>query len=552
MPNPDFGLTVIQEIWAQFGSIYLYDFSTNSLDSDPLREELSIACVPRATYFEQLMVICNGVDNVVYWDGEELKDISEFLLENQVNTFIRIDDNNFSFISFGIFDASNYFIGNLIRLRINGVYSNFEIQDISFDELDLVTITTDEELPDFVENQVVLFYQVKPPAFSYIYAAKDRIWALGPGPVSLEYRDTQEQLRVYYPYAPNVVDGPGWFNENTKKVPFIDMSDKYDKQDNFEAICQVNGLMVFIGRKHTQVWVGDTPGQGGNFTWNSNLPAGILHGDLLVELDNDVYFVSQTGIKSFSTLNIARQLSATPDNAVDTIVKNFNSQATSSNANYRICRSFKYNEGQIAGFKIANNKIIASLFSTTLYSWVFLSGDFSLSSCFMDIDKQFYMFIGNKIFKYSDGNDGTKKLYGDQGGEGLIPIVWVPGLLKFKGRKGYANKRYELILDYPSSFTINKKNSIEISVFGDVPINFYLNDKCTFEQRGDVLGQEPLSLHPSPSTSIGFRPRNEYEIVNKRLKFSASSFWLSISGYVMNGPITFRRIRLFGVGERNA
>ncbi len=542
----------ISEIWCNFGAIYLYDFATNMLTSKATL--LSIACVPRASYFQQVMIICNGVDTVKYWDGTNLNDVSEFLVETQANAFNRIGASSFSFnvINLTIFNLAKYFVGNSIRIEVSGVFTNLVILTSTLVGNLCTITTTTATVPAFVANQVSLFYQDKPPRFSFIYIAKDRIWALGPGAVSLQYRATSEQLKVYYSYRTNAVSGYGLFNENTKTIPYIDMSEKIGVQDNFEAITQVNGLMAFMGRNHTQVWSGLTPGQGGDFSWSSSLPVGILQGDLLIELSNDTYFVSQSGVHSLSTLNIARQFSATSDDAVDTIAKSFSSDATASNAKYRACSSFKYNGGGIAGFKIANNKILASLFSTKLYSWFYLSGDFSRSNCFMELSTQLYMCIGNKIFKYADGNDGSNKIYGDQGGASLIPVIWTPGLIKFRGRKGYTNKRYELVLNYPSSFTLNSSNQFQISIFGDIPKSFILEDICNFQQRGDLIGQEPIVSVQGLPTDLGFRLRNEYEIVNKRLKFTSSCFWLSISGYVMNGPVTFRRIRLFGIGERNA
>lgn len=542
---------VINEIWAQFGSIYSYNFTTNTL-SAALKTGLSIACVPRACHFQQVMLICNGVDNVMQWNGTALTDVAEFVVEIYANSFVRLNNTHFTFNEIAGFDATKYFNGNLIQVRVSGVSTTLTISGVLI-IANLVTITTVENLPAFVANQVSLFYQDKPPAFSYIYAAKDRIWALAPGAVGLQYRDTDDQLRVFYSYLPNSINGNGrLFNENTKTIPSIDMSDKHEIQDNFEAICQVNGLLAFIGRQRTQVWNGYTPGQNGDFSWSSNLPVGILHGDLIIELPNDTYFISRSGVHSFSTLNIAKQFSANSDDAVDTIVKDFSSKASTSNAIYRQCTCFKYTQGGIIGFKIGNNKILSSLFSTKLYSWFYFSGDFSLAGCFMDFDSQFYLGIGNKIFQYADGNDGSEKVYGDQDGQALIPIVWSPGLIRFKSKKGYANKRYELVINYPSSFILNDSNMIQISIFGDVPTSFSLNDICNFQDRGDLFGQEPLSLHGGDESQPGFRLRKEYQIVNKKFKFESSSFWISVSGYIMNGPITFRRIRLFGIGERSA
>jgi hypothetical protein len=282
------------------------------------------------------------------------------------------------------------------------------------------------------------------------------------------------------------------------------------------------------------------------------LPTGVIHGDLLVELANDVFFISATGLQSFSTLNIAKQFAATSLDAVDPLIQQYAASLASSNINYRACSSFKYEGGTLTGFKIGNNKVLCSLFSTTLYSWSLFSGDFEAASSFLAFSNGLYLSVRNKVYAYADGHDGSPPRYGDQGGEGLIPFSWtLPVIADAKGRR-FANKRYEIQLDYPSSFALRQDNQVNIGISGDLPKSYAIASPCRFELRGDLLQSIPLAqAQDNPSQdSIGFRFEQPFSFFKDRLKFMAAKFWLTLSGYTKDGPLTFKKIKLYGIIER--
>jgi hypothetical protein len=183
-----------------------------------------------------------------------------------------------------------------------------------------------------------------------------------------------------------------------------------------------------------------------------------------------------------------------------------------------------------------------SLFQTNFYSWSFFTGDFQSSNDFVDLGRAFYLGIGNTLFKYADGNDGSPKLYGDQNGTAVISFAWIPGLISFKKNR-FANRRYELVTNYTSEFVLNPQNKVILKINGFVPTIFEKSDDCQFQEKGDVLGDVSLGE---------MRLNKPYEFVNRRFKFVATSFWMTLYGYVINGPLSFKRIRLFGIGERNA
>ncbi len=538
----------ITRVFFSTGTIYSYDLSTRTL-SAPLKQNLSVACVPRHVTFIGKLLICNGVDKVVSWDGTILQDVYDFVKEDAV-ALTRIDNRHVSVVISPGFDLNNYTVGNLLQVVINNVTTQITIAARVLNNQTL-TITTTTNLPNFVQGQTHLFYQAWPPRFNFLFVAHDRLWALGEGAVGLAWRNPYEALRVYYSHKTNTVTG--WFNERTKTVPSLDLSKKHGEPDNLEAICLLGNFIAFMGRKKTQVYQGQNPlpmDEGGDFAFNAILPIGVVHGDLLVELPNDVFFINQSGLSSFSTLNVAKQFAVTSFDAVDPKIQQDVASMMSSNASYRSSCSFKYDGGSIAGFKIGRNKVLCSLFSTTLYSWSLFSGDFEKAASFLTLGNRLYLSLHNKVYKYADGNDGSPPVYADQGGKGLIPFSWTLPVIHLKGRR-FANKRYELQLDYPSSFTVRPDNQISIGISGDLPKSYQIDNPCRFELRGDLLQTVPLTDIEEPREgSLGFRFDQPFGFFKDRLKFLAARFWLTLGGYTKDGPITLKKIKLYGIIER--
>jgi hypothetical protein len=543
---------VITRISFSTGTIYKYDLDPriplNPL-SAPLKQNLSVACVPRSVTFIGKLLICNGVDRVLSWDGRILEEIYDFVSED-VQALNRIDGRHLSFVTSPSFEIGNYAVGNLLQIVVNGITIQPTIAARTLNA-QTVTITTTTDLPLFVQDQTEIFYQAWPPKFNFLFVAHDRLWALGEGSVGLEYRNPYEALRVYYASKTNTVTG--WFNERTKTVPSLDLSKKHGEPDNLEAICLLGNFIAFMGRKKTQVYQGQNPlplDEGGDFAFNAILPIGVIHGDLLVELPNDVFFINQSGLSSFSTLNVAKQFAVTSFDAVDPLIQQHVASMMASNASYRSSCSYRYDGGSIAGFKIGKNKVLCSLFSTTLYYWSLFSGDFEKASSFLTLGNRLYLSLHNKIYKYADGNDGTPPCYADQNGKGLIPFSWTLPVIHLKGRR-FANKRYEIQMSYPSSFALRPGNGLSINISGDLPKSYQTTSPCRFEMRGDALQTIPLTPLEEPrEESTGFRLDQPFSFFKDRLKFMASKFWLTVSGYTQDGPITLKKVKLYGVIER--
>lgn len=555
------GQMVINSIWYSQASIYVYNFNSSTLSAE-LITGLSSGCVPRAVNFLNKLIICNGVDPIMSWDGTNLIKVVDFIKENTATNFVRVNNTTFEFtisepLRF-IFDISRYENGNTIRLKNNGVIFTTIVTNIIRNN-NTVVIKTADILPNFTP-QMTLFFQAAPPAFNFMFVAYNRLWGLGTGAVSLAYRIPDQALRVYFSYQSNTLTG--WFNENTRTVPSIDLSATHNVPDNIEAMAFINNNIAFIGRERTQIWTGSEPlGAAVDpnrpmFQFAGLLPVGAVHGNLIIDMPNDSYFVSQNGILSFSTLNVAKQFSATASTAVDPLVRQYVASITNSNVAYRACRAFKYKSGSFCGFKIGLNKILISLYSTNLYSWTLFSGDFSAAQTFLsDVDECLYLAIRNNIFQYADGNSGVP-IYGDNDGKNLINFLWTMPVIHMKGKR-YANKRYEIRCDYSSGTVLNKANAMSIIIDGDLSKTFMLQDSYLFEYKGDALNTVPfidpanIGADPNnpPVNALGFRLDSPYMFFKNRLKFLSSNFTVNILGSTMNGQIRIKKVRLFGIIE---
>ncbi len=546
----------IISISSSSGFIQIYDFASNQVltGGNQTLTGLSLACLPRgefqAQFGQNIYWIYNGVDPNMTWDGTTLKVYTEFVKEF-ANSFNRINNTNFSFISNVNFDITKYGVGNLISLNINGVSSQLTVSNI-VKVNQLITITTVQNLPAFAGGNIIdLFYTDKPPPFSFMKSINQRMFCLGPGAVGINYRASSEALKFYYSFKTNTeTTGFKFFDASIKEVRSVNIAANHNGADNLEAIVGFSGKVAFMGRNETQIWNGNNPidlDSPNVFKWERTMPIGIAHGNLFIEMDNDVSFINSNGGSSFSTLNIGNQVMVNPVEALDPLTLKYIHSLSISNLAYRACRSFKYKNGPFAGFKIGFNNIIVSLYKTSLYSWTTFSGDFVNSTTFLTgLDEALYLFIDDLIYQYSDGTYSPRN-YADQNGTASIKFLWTAPYIQNR----WANKFVQVHADYTSSFIINDQNAISVLIRGDLRKNFTLENPYEFEDKGDPLGSIPLALGNSQYTGgPGLRLNIPYSFPVQRLKFQGLNFWVSIAGKSVNGPFSFKNINLYGIKQR--
>jgi hypothetical protein len=179
---PDEDNLQITSIKYSSGSLYVYDFQLQT--TTLLKEGLSIACVPRSLTYLNKLLIYNGVDKVLGWNGTDLVEVIDFVQET-ATALNRIDDTHFSFTAGNAFNIDHYQNNNLIQIKVNGTVAlQTSVTNVA-QQGNTITLTTADNLPPFVQNQTQLFYRDWVPRFSFMAVAHDRLWGLGKGAVGL-------------------------------------------------------------------------------------------------------------------------------------------------------------------------------------------------------------------------------------------------------------------------------------------------------------------------------------------------------------------------------
>jgi hypothetical protein len=106
---------------------------------------------------------------------------------------------------------------------------------------------------------------------------------------------------------------------------------------------------------------------------------------------------------------------------------------------------------------------------------------------------------------------------------------------------------------------LSKKLLPDQFVDGDLPKTFRLQLETSFAFKGDSLNTlpfvKPADGGPNPNDpnpeALGFRLDEPYALLKGRLKFLSSQFTVTLTGSTRQGPLVFKKIRLFGIVERN-
>lgn len=606
---------LITSVWYSVGAIYRVEGPSQYT---LLTTNLTPVCIPRFQQFMNDLVIVNGVDpNMIYDGGNSIKILQDYankiagdiqqvapndlqrsitflpavgeraaayLPGTQIQLVAKIEDhpidsivknegtnyatvtltNNHNFkdgilvsISgvdqpeyngdFNIFDAA----GNSFRIPMGMVSkspatgtsklldTDYTIEGIVQSSTDIIgnRIRIDFQysvLPGFIITLTQLKTLKPVPTFSYIYAAHNRLWALGAGvPHPNRFREGEEKMKVYFTFVESVTTR--WFNDNGAPA-FLETARFHPVADNLEAIRVINGGIVFFGREACQVWAGTTPApvQTQSFFLDRTLPVGCLHGNLIQSIPNDEAFISKYGLRTLSNINVAKEFatSAEVGGAIDKSIAEQMKILLADRQTYLRARSFKYAAGQMLGMRLVGKPLVYVL-TDLARGWVFFSGDFARANTYcVDHRNRLLLGIGPKLYRYADGD--ALNLNWKDAVSGRIYWVWItPWLKPAKGR--WANYRYEAIMnpgpdvEFKIAYSLNNNRSAT------------LIDPVQAAGEGGFFGSAQFGVSHFGS---------DYKNPTGRLKFVGSTFALGIAGETEVGPIDIAGIRLYGERER--
>lgn len=560
-----------KEINYQRGCLYLYNFKQYiPLKLEGAESEILLAAnsVARSVYFQGQLIICNGVDRVLQWNGEVLKQVISwrpYVSNKEDGRNFKIEDNIISFYM----DFSDQYIlpsdkvvlekGRGLRMIIDGKSLYLTVEESAYNkETKTIKIKTKEDIPNIVNHkhsyieseeeekekeeeniEVKLYYQDYPPRLSYIKVLNNRIFGFSEGAVGIEYRNSP--FTVYFSYKPESLTD--WMSDITKSMPYINMSAYQGKRDNLEAIEVLGSNILFIGRHNTQVWTGTNPLNAADFQYKTTLNGGVIHGDLVQPVGNDIWVVNSKGIQYFSTFNQARQLVANTVTGVNKIVQNYVQNVLVDDVSYRECSSFNYLEKDIIGFKIGKNNKTIIVSTQADNAFTLFSGSFSKTNDYKVFHNKLYLNQDNILIYYNDKNSNSEN-YNDCG----LPInfAWSVPIINLQNKK-FGCKFIEMQAFYSSDFIKNKKNSVFVKICNNTDENFTINNQYDFKSMGDTFEVIPLaSFFSDINKDDGFNFSTDIKSSYQRLKFTSRSFWCIFFGSVVKGNFIMKNIKFHG------
>lgn len=204
------------------GKIYRQDGG----DWDEVYVGLSAGGVIRTVTFGGRLLLCNGVDDVLAYDGSDWEVVRTFVTD-AASGLTYISATQFSIES----DEEFYAVGREVRATLAGGEVSGVVSAVSVLG-DVVTVTLGSSVLDNTLSAVQ--FEVRPPKVSYLCAAHDRLWGFGLAPVSAQMSSDVDRLRVFYTYGVN--DPSAWPDIETGVVPSINLADKAGVADELLAM----------------------------------------------------------------------------------------------------------------------------------------------------------------------------------------------------------------------------------------------------------------------------------------------------------------------------
>ncbi len=473
----------------------------------------------RSTHFAARLVLCNGVDPLLSWDGTTMRVVEEYVTDAGAN-LTYISGTQFSIDS----DAALYSVGTQVRADLGGgTLVTSTVSAVSGSGT--ITVTLADSV--LTGGLTTVEYMAQPPRFNAVYAAHDRLWGFGTGAISANLSTDVDRLRVYYTHGVN--DETAWRNDDGL-LQSLNLSDKLPAQDELVAMAVKDGLTVFFGRFHTQIWQGSNPTLTGDFTWTKTIPLGAVHGDLVVTMPNDVGFFTRFGARTLSRTLQTEQLDVGDlGSEVDPTISTAVQTLLSSDDSYRKARAFQYDKQGWFGFKPAGESLVFQANGNTV-GWAVFDGLFADASAFTTAPNgTLYIAVGDQLYQYDESS------YADDG-ESITTRWWMPWLRFGKTFKRWANRQVQILADQGAPVAVVLKR------FKNYNSSTAIANSATLTQASDYWD--------GSDWDSGLFDNAYPEPPMVQDKFVADVFSYALETTSTEGPVQLFGLRLDGVGER--
>lgn len=492
---------------------------------------LSANCIPRSVFFRGYLIVCNGVDRMFSFDGQNAVDIKEYVADPTVRNVSNVI-NQPRVITFSCSSGANVYDGIQTLKIINGNQSvTVPVVSVTRNGAN-VSVTCGEDVP-VVGAETRLHYPAYAPICNFLSVHKNIMLGLGSGAAGIAYRSSPgETLKIYM--LQGVKDAAlahisYWTSEASKTYLTADLSANHGDVDNFEAIAHLGDSVFISGRKKTQVGTI----QGREFILSEVIDTGVIHGDLVLNAPTDIYFVDRSGLNSAGSRNTSQQLAVTSVTAVNTQLKEFISTMMGSNKLYRRSFAYKSENPRTFGFKIGESPVIHILHGNAPYFFSLFTGDFSASSHIVNAKERIMLASGSSVLLYEDGGSGAAPCFSDII-HGEIIGIWKKQAFHEGGGQFFCN-RVKLECDYPSGF--HEEGNVDLRISGMRSKSFDFSVNLNTSNRGDFLGS---------SAANNFQLEIDNKVIQKKMRFLSSSFSFTLMIKSRHGPVFIKSLSFFG------
>lgn len=520
----------VQELIAftDAGKIYK---SSNLTSWTSIKTGLSTTGTFGSLPFNEKLIIWNGVNTPMTYDGTSVDDIIEWV-EDLSTVITKVDSDTFTIQTVGTRAASDYGVGVEVRVTMdNGAIVATSTVATSSYSAPLATVNLSTTVLTGTTIQKVEFRRAV-PAFSFMFAWNDRVWALSSGVLHpTEYRGGENRMTVYY--TPFTNNEQIWSDPETMEPAFIDIQNKHYVNDELLAIAAFQNGLVFLGRERSQIWVGRDPTLLGDFSWQKTVPVGVLHPYLIQEVQDDLVLYTRQGIRSFTRVYQTEDIELKDDlgSNAKQLIKRKVDRILEFPEQYRQCRSFRYTRQNIIGFKVYDECHILVL-DKEAKGWVRFTGMFRNFTSFTQFpDDSLYCGYENRLYRYTI-NGST---YDDAGEP--IQFSWLIPWVSPKDGGRWANRYVEVVCDPGDEV------DIELWRYKDGDDATYKVTEITIPPKASNWGEADWGLDFWGSNPGMKFPRKED-------KFISYSMMYKVTGRVDRGPVDIVGLRVFGQTER--
>lgn len=484
------------------------------------------------TAFNEKLIIVNGLDQPFSWNGTSCTDLGEYVEDFGATAETQVDQNTITLQPLP--GRSDYANSQLIRVTFQTAGPVVAtISNVSGS----TTLTIDVSgtpFPNPTQTITKVEYFKKPPAFSFIFAEHNMLWALSAGESRPRNYRGPSPLKVFYTDTTN--NENTWYNQSgenpTQELNAVDLTNKARGFDELVGISSMQGVMSFHGRRQLYLYAGDDPATPGEFVWQKTIPVGTLSGKLMQPFPGDTLFCTDTGFRSLQKVFQTESLEVVDDlgSDIETTISDKIPTVMGGDTEYRSARSFMYARAGYYGFRMDDLSLPVYCLNEESKGWTFFTGLFREASAFLGTtDGRLLLAVGNQLIAYGNGSDLDVGVIYDDGGAS-ISWLWDSGWLQLSSQR-WANKAFEAIMEKAVSGTL----------FLDRMINFNTANVSSVEL--DIVSNGALW-----DDSMWDEGLWDGSIINPVAsdKFLADSFRFRLRGETTTGPFAVLGIRPIG------